>query len=65
MKGNTKMKYTKVLQAIKDGKIVKWGNDLYDVVYDKVCDRYLVICNANDYTTVFNKQEAKECYIHA
>jgi len=56
------MQYEKVIQAVEEGKKVKWGNKLYDVVKSEK-GGYYVICSSNQYTTGFTKLDAKDCYI--
>ena len=56
------MNFDDVLMAVDAGRPVKWANDNYDVIKDKL-DRYLVVCNTNGYTTHLYESDASGCYI--
>ena len=42
------MKLDEIKKAVDEGKHVKWGNRLYDVVKDNL-GQYFIICNRNNY----------------
>ena len=51
-------------KAVSSTKKVHWSNELYDVVWDKVCKEYLVICKSNGYTTGLDREDFKSLFYY-
>ena len=56
------MSIQEVMQAVRDGRSVKWHHNGYDVILDSL-DRFLVVCRSNGYTTGLCESDAEDCYI--
>tara|TARA_R100000664_G_C2746039_1_gene133783 strand:+ start:725 stop:916 length:192 start_codon:yes stop_codon:yes gene_type:complete len=59
------MKYKNVINAVTGGKSVYWSNTNYKIIYDKVCDRYLIHSQSNNHYVEFGNDEyyLKKCFI--
>ena len=41
------MKLNEIKEAVEQGKTVHWCNDLYTVIKDEKCNRFLITCCEN------------------